>query len=121
MRKKLHAFLHDDEGLTMVEYAVAGSLIAAASVAAFTNLGQAVHDKIVALTNAITGGYVLRLRRQDMFDRLRAFLCDEEGLTMVEYAVAGSLITAAAVAAFTDLGTAVANKIQNIANAITGG
>ena len=56
MRKALLAFLHDEQGLTMVEYAVAGSLIAAASVTAFTDLGTAVRDKIVDLKNAITGG-----------------------------------------------------------------
>jgi pilus assembly protein Flp/PilA len=49
-------FLRDEEGLTMVEYAVAGSLITAAAVAAFTNLGQAVVDKITAITTALTGG-----------------------------------------------------------------
>jgi pilus assembly protein Flp/PilA len=56
-----------------------------------------------------------------MFKRLSAFLRDEEGLTMVEYAVAGALISAAAVTAFTDLGTAVVNKITAITTAITGG
>jgi pilus assembly protein Flp/PilA len=35
------------------------------------------------------------------------FLRDEEGLTMVEYAIAGSLIAAVAVTAFTTLGTNV--------------
>jgi pilus assembly protein Flp/PilA len=39
---------------------------------------------------------------------------DDAGLTMVEYAVAGSLITLAAVAAFTTLGTTVAGKIGQI-------
>ncbi len=55
-----------------------------------------------------------------MFDRVRSFLGDEEGLTMVEYAVAGALITAAAVTAFTDLGTAVVNKITAITTALNG-
>ncbi len=55
MRKELLAFLRDEEGLTMVEYAVAGSLIAAAAVTAFTNLGTAVVNKITALTTAING------------------------------------------------------------------
>ena len=56
----------------------------------------------------------------DMRKQLLAFLRDEEGLTMVEYAVAGSLITAACILAFTDLGTAVKNKIQAITDAING-
>jgi len=49
---------------------------------------------------------------------LMAFLRDEEGLTMVEYAVAGGLITLTAVTAFTDLGTNVAAKIENIATTV---
>ena len=52
---------------------------------------------------------------------LVAFLRDEEGLTMVEYAVAGTLITLAAVAAFTALGTAVSTKIQAIVTDLNGG
>ncbi len=50
MRKYLIEFLQDEEGLTMVEYAVAGSLITLAAVAAFTNLGTAVRTKITAIT-----------------------------------------------------------------------
>lgn len=42
------------------------------------------------------------------------FLRDEEGLTTVEYAVAGSLVAAAVVVAFTDLGTAVGNTIEGL-------
>ena len=53
MRKEILAFLRDEAGLTMVEYAVAGSLIAAASVAAFQLLGGAVVAKITALANTI--------------------------------------------------------------------
>jgi pilus assembly protein Flp/PilA len=55
MRKQLLAFLRDEEGLTMVEYAVAGALISAAAVTAFTGLGTAVITKINAITAAITG------------------------------------------------------------------
>ncbi|ASL26147.1 Flp family type IVb pilin [Azotobacter chroococcum] len=42
------------------------------------------------------------------------FIKDEEGLTMVEYAVAGSLITLAAAAAFTNLGTAITDAINDM-------
>jgi pilus assembly protein Flp/PilA len=42
------------------------------------------------------------------------FLRDEQGLTMVEYAVAGTLICLAAVGAFRALGTQVANQINLI-------
>lgn len=56
MRKFILAFLRDEEGLTMVEYAVAGSLITAAAAAAFTALGGAVTTKITAITALIAGG-----------------------------------------------------------------
>jgi pilus assembly protein Flp/PilA len=52
---------------------------------------------------------------------LVAFLRDEEGLTMVEYAVAGTLITLAAVTAFTTLGNNVSTKINQIATTVGGG
>lgn len=44
-----------------------------------------------------------------------AFLKDEEGLTMVEYAIAGALVTAAAVAAFQLLGTNIGTQISALA------
>ncbi|WP_372832150.1 Flp family type IVb pilin [Pontibacterium sp.] len=53
-------------------------------------------------------------------DTLIAFLKEEEGLTTVEYAVAGSLIAAAVVTAFTDLGTEVGNVINCITEDIGG-
>jgi pilus assembly protein Flp/PilA len=56
----------------------------------------------------------------NMRNFLIAFLRDEEGLTMVEYAVAGTLITLAAVTAFTNLGTAVSTKIGDIVTALGG-
>jgi pilus assembly protein Flp/PilA len=56
MRKYLVTFLRDEEGLTMVEYAVAGTLITLAAVAAFTALGGAVQTKITAIVTALNGG-----------------------------------------------------------------
>jgi pilus assembly protein Flp/PilA len=56
MRKYLVAFLRDDEGLTMVEYAIAGTLITLAAVAAFTNLGTAVSNQITKIYNDLNGG-----------------------------------------------------------------
>ena len=53
MRKELLAFLRDEEGLTIVEYAVAGSLITAAAVLAFFTLGGSVTAKINAINTAI--------------------------------------------------------------------
>ncbi len=47
-----------------------------------------------------------------------AFMLDEDGLTMVEYAIAGALVTAAAVAAFTLLGGNVSTQINNLAGVV---
>ncbi|MBV7545220.1 Flp family type IVb pilin [Pseudomonas sp. PDM26] len=43
------------------------------------------------------------------------FIKDEDGLTIVEYAVAGGLITLAVVTAFTTLGTAITTKLAKLA------
>jgi len=56
-----------------------------------------------------------------MKNAILKFLRDEEGLTTVEYAVAGGLIAAAVVLAFTALGTEVGNVIEGITAALTGG
>jgi pilus assembly protein Flp/PilA len=53
-----------------------------------------------------------------MKEQIVKFLRDEEGLTTVEYAVAGALITIAVVTAFTDLGAAVATTIGEITAAV---
>jgi pilus assembly protein Flp/PilA len=46
-------FLKDETGLELSEYAVAAALIAAAIVAAFTNLGSAITSRINALAGTI--------------------------------------------------------------------
>jgi pilus assembly protein Flp/PilA len=51
-------------------------------------------------------------------NKLADFIKDEEGLTTVEYAVAGTLVALAVVAAFTQLGNAVGNSINEIENVI---
>ncbi|MDP3814409.1 Flp family type IVb pilin [Pseudomonas sp.] len=48
-------FIEDEDGLTTVEYAVAGSLIAVAVVAAFRALGVQVGVVITGITTAIGG------------------------------------------------------------------
>lgn len=53
-----------------------------------------------------------------MRSKLLTFIRDEEGLTMVEYAIAGSLVGLACVLAFTNLGSAVAGAIQNMIDVI---
>jgi len=51
-------------------------------------------------------------RRMTVKKYLNAFLRNEEGLTIVEYAVAAGLVTAAVVASFTLLGGTVDGVIQ---------
>ena len=53
MKKFVLAFLKDEAGLTMVEYAVAGGLVTAAAVLAFTNLGAAIVARINVLIAAL--------------------------------------------------------------------
>lgn len=55
MKEKLRKFFQEEEGLTVVEYAVAGGLITAAVVASFTLLGGTV-DGIIAGINTALGG-----------------------------------------------------------------
>ena len=50
-----------------------------------------------------------------MLNYVRAFLREEEGLTMVEYAIAGALVAAATVTAFTSLGSSVITRINALA------
>ncbi len=51
-----------------------------------------------------------------MFNFVRAFLREEEGLTMVEYASAGALVAAATVTAFSTLGDQIVDRIQSLAS-----
>lgn len=53
-KQKLLELIKDEEGLTTVEYAIAGSLVGAAVVTAFSDLGDAVGEVITGLTDAIT-------------------------------------------------------------------
>lgn len=54
--QKMVDFLKEDEGLTTVEYAVAGSLVAAAVIVAFTDLGCEVGMTIQFLADVIETG-----------------------------------------------------------------
>lgn len=49
-----------------------------------------------------------------MFEKIKNFLRQEEGLTIVEYAVAAGLITLLVAQAFQNLGTAVLNVINAV-------
>lgn len=51
MNTALTTLWKDEEGLTMVEYCIAGGLVAAGAAVAFTNLGAAINTQI---TNLIT-------------------------------------------------------------------
>jgi pilus assembly protein Flp/PilA len=53
--KKLAAVWLTQDGLTTVEYAIAGTLIGLAIVLAFTALGTAVSGQIAAITAVLTG------------------------------------------------------------------
>ena len=49
MKSAFSKFLQDEKGLTTVEYAVAGGLIAATIILAFATLGTTVSDEVNAL------------------------------------------------------------------------
>ncbi|ANI59008.1 MULTISPECIES: Flp family type IVb pilin [unclassified Pseudomonas] len=55
IRTSISKFAKDEDGLTIVEYAVAGGLITVAVAAAFVLLGGAVDTKIRALCQAVNG------------------------------------------------------------------
>jgi pilus assembly protein Flp/PilA len=56
MKEKFLKFIRDEEGLTMVEYAIAGSLVGVACVLAFSQLGDAVAAAIGKMITVITTG-----------------------------------------------------------------
>lgn len=53
MKQKALAFLRKEDGLTVVEYAVAAALVSAAVIAAFSLLGGNVSTVITNLANVI--------------------------------------------------------------------
>ncbi len=55
VKDKIMAFLRDEDGLTIVEYAVAAGMITALVVASFTALGVTV-DGIISTLNVDLGG-----------------------------------------------------------------
>ena len=54
MKEAIISFFKEEDGLTTVEYAVAGALVAAAVVTAFTNLGGAIGGVTQGLADTIT-------------------------------------------------------------------
>jgi pilus assembly protein Flp/PilA len=55
MKEKLMAFFREEEGLTTVEYAIAGGLVGAAVILAFQALGINVNTIITNITNLLPG------------------------------------------------------------------
>ena len=53
-----------------------------------------------------------------MFNKLFAFIREEEGLTTVEYAIAGGLVGAGVIGAFMTLGDEVFRVIDEIYDAV---
>jgi pilus assembly protein Flp/PilA len=53
MKKFIVDFFKDEQGLTMVEYAIAGALVAAVGAAVFTTLGQNVSSQILSLAQDV--------------------------------------------------------------------
>ena len=53
MNKQVMKFLQDEDGLTTVEYAIAGGLVGAAVILAFSLLGEQVARVITSLWNAL--------------------------------------------------------------------
>ena len=53
-KSALIALWKEEEGLTTVEYAIAGGLVGAAVILAFTDLGQAVGGVIEYITSELT-------------------------------------------------------------------
>ena len=52
----INKFAKDEDGLTIVEYAVAGGLVTVAVAAMFVLLGGEVNTRITALCAAVKGG-----------------------------------------------------------------
>ena len=55
MNQKIIKFLREEDGLTTVEYAIAGALVAATLVVAFTDLGAEVGNVITGITADLQG------------------------------------------------------------------
>ena len=53
MNRKIMKFLREEEGLTTVEYAIAGGLVGAAVIAAFQALGLTVGGVITSINGAL--------------------------------------------------------------------
>jgi pilus assembly protein Flp/PilA len=64
-------------------------------------------------------GHGVQKRSLKMKQQIMKFIREEDGLTTVEYAIAGALVGAAVIAAFTALGVQVGVVIQGLVTALT--
>ena len=55
LKQALIAFIREEEGLTVVEYAIAGGLVGLGVITAFDNLGFQVNRIIAAIVTLLTG------------------------------------------------------------------
>jgi pilus assembly protein Flp/PilA len=55
MKQAITMFLRDEEGLTTVEYAIAGALVGAAVIVSFGLLGDEVNNVITRITGDLQG------------------------------------------------------------------
>jgi pilus assembly protein Flp/PilA len=56
MKEQIMKFIRDEEGLTMVEYAIAGSLVGLACVIAFTTLGNNIGTRVDEMADVVLNG-----------------------------------------------------------------
>lgn len=54
------------------------------------------------------------LNRRKIMNPIKTWLADETGMELSEYAVAAALITLAIIAAFTNLGTAIVERLVDL-------
>jgi pilus assembly protein Flp/PilA len=76
---------------------------------------------MLILDGVVKESEVIKMLSQTIKASVLKFVNDEDGLTIVEYAVAGGLITAVVVTAFTLLGGAVDTRIRGLCNSIIPG
>jgi pilus assembly protein Flp/PilA len=69
----------------------------------------------------VSASFILHTEVDEMKQAIMNFLREEEGLTTVEYAIAGGLIGLAVVGAFQALGITVGGVITNIDTCVGGG
>ena len=55
LKNAIAKFIRDEDGLTTVEYAIAGGLVGAGVIAAFSALGSEVSRVITDITTALEG------------------------------------------------------------------